>query len=185
VELARAASQPVVDEVVAALGPAVAGLDEETLEDVVLRLLGSTATTVATAESATAGDISARLARVPGASLGLLGGTAVYATEAKHLVLGIDEDLLEAHGPVSAEVTLALASAVRERFGSDWGLAVTGCAGPTEQNGRPVGEVFWALAHPDGHVEVHERILPGDRAQIIARLGTAALDLLRRRLLER
>jgi nicotinamide-nucleotide amidase len=185
VELARAASQPVVEEVVAALGPAVAGLDEETLEDVVLRLLGSTSTTVATAESATAGDISARLGRVPGASLGLLGGTAVYATEAKHRVLGIDEDLLEAHGPVSAEVTLALASAVRERFGSDWGLAVTGCAGPTEQNGRPVGEVFWALAHPDGHVEVHERILPGDRAQIIARLGTAALDLLRRRLLER
>jgi nicotinamide-nucleotide amidase len=185
VETARAASQPVVDEVVATLGSSVAGLDEETLEDVVLRLLGSTGTTLATAESATAGDISARLGRVPGASLGLLGGVSVYATEAKHLLLGIDPALLEDPGPVSAEVTVELARSVRERFGSDWGLAVTGCAGPAQQNGREVGDVFWALAHPDGEVEVHERRLPGDRGQVIARLGTAALDLLRRRLLER
>jgi nicotinamide-nucleotide amidase len=185
VETARTASQPVVEEVVAALGSSVAGLDEETLEDVVLRLLGSTGTTLATAESATAGDISARLGRVPGASLGLLGGVSVYATEAKHLLLGIDPALLEDPGPVSAEVTIALARSVRERFGSDWGLAVTGCAGPAQQNGREIGDVFWALAHPDGEVEVHERRLPGDRGQVIARLGTVALDLLRRRLLER
>jgi nicotinamide-nucleotide amidase len=185
VETARTASQPVVDEVVATLGSSVAGLDEETLEDVVLRLLGSTGTTLATAESATAGDISARLGRVPGASLGLLGGVSVYATEAKHRLLGIDPALLEDPGPVSAEVTIALARSVRERFGSDWGLAVTGCAGPAQQNGREIGDVFWALAHPDGEVEVHERRLPGDRGQVIARLGTVALDLLRRRLLER
>lgn len=181
---ARAASQPLVEEVTEALGSCVAGIDEEALEDVVVRLLGATGTSVATAESATAGGISARLARVPGASHGLLGGVAVYETAAKHRVLGVDAALLETHGPVSEPVTEALARATRERFGADWGVAVTGVAGPTEQNGLPVGTCFWALAHPDGRTEVHGRRIPGDRAEVQARLGTAALDLLRRRLVE-
>ncbi len=183
-EMARADSQPLLEEVVEALGSAVAGLDEETLEDVVVRLLGATGTTASTAESATAGGISARLARVPGASHGLLGGVAVYDTEAKHRLLGVSQELLEEHGPVSGPVTDALARATRERFGADWGLAVTGVAGPGTQNGLDIGTCFWALTHPDGHTEVHHRRLPGDRGQVIARLGTAALDLLRRRLLE-
>ena len=183
-ESAREVSQPVVDEVLSALGSCVAGIDEETLEDVVLRLLGSTGTTVATAESATGGGISARLAAVPGASLGLLGGVATYATEAKHRLLGVPTELLDDPGPVSAEVTKELALRTRERFGSDWGIGVTGSAGPTEQNGQPVGTCFWALAHPNGEVEVHERIIPGDREQVMARLGSSALDLLRLRLLE-
>jgi nicotinamide-nucleotide amidase len=181
---AREDSQPLVEEVVAALGGAVAGLDDEGLEDVVLRLLGDREETVATAESATAGDIAARLGRVPGASHGLHGGIAVYATEVKRDVLGVDPELLDEHGPVSAEVTTELARLARERFRTDWGIGVTGCAGPEPQNGQPVGTAFWALAHPDGHVEVHGRRIPGDRAAVIARLGSAALDLLRRRLLE-
>jgi nicotinamide-nucleotide amidase len=181
---ARENSQPLVEEVVAALGGAVAGLDDEGLEDVVLRLLGDREETVSTAESATAGDIAARLGRVPGASHGLHGGIAVYATEVKRDVLGVDPELLDEHGPVSAEVTTELARLARERFRTDWGIGVTGCAGPEPQNGQPVGTAFWALAHPDGHVEVHGRRIPGDRAAVIARLGSAALDLLRRRLLE-
>lgn len=183
-DTARANSQPLVEEVVGELGSSVAGIDEETLEDVLVRLLGATGTTVATAESATAGGISARVARVPGASHGLLGGVAVYDTSAKHLLLGVDQDLLDEHGPVSGPVTDALARATRERFGADWGLAVTGVAGPASQNGLPIGTCFWALTHPDGHTEVHNRRIPGDRQQVMARLGTVALDLLRRRLLE-
>jgi nicotinamide-nucleotide amidase len=182
---ARRNSQPLVEEVVGALGSAVAGIDEESLEDVLVRLLGATGTTMATAESATAGGISARVARVPGASHGLLGGVAVYDTDAKHRLLGVDQDLLDEHGPVSGPVTDALARATRERFGADWGLAVTGVAGPASQNGLPIGTCFWALTHPDGHTEVHGRRLPGDREQVMSRLGTAGLDLLRRRLLER
>jgi nicotinamide-nucleotide amidase len=184
-DLARERSQPLVEEVVGVLGGAVAGIDDESLEDVVVRLLGSTGTTVATAESATSGDIAARLARVPGASHGLLGGVAVYATDAKHDLLGIDHDLLEDPGPVSGPVTEALARATRERFGADWGLAVTGVAGPASQNGLPIGTCYWALTDPEGRTEVHHRRLPGDRGQVIARLGTAGIDLLRRRLLER
>jgi nicotinamide-nucleotide amidase len=182
---ARRNSQPLVEEVVGALGSAVAGIDEESLEDVLVRLLGATGTTLATAESATAGGISARVARVPGASHGLLGGVAVYDTDAKHRLLGVDQDLLDEHGPVSGPVTDALARATRERFGADWGLAVTGVAGPASQNGLPIGTCFWALTHPDGRTEVHGRRLPGDREQVMSRLGTAGLDLLRRRLLER
>jgi nicotinamide-nucleotide amidase len=185
-DAARAASQPVVDAVVAALGTGVAGVDDESLEATVLRLLDQSATTMATAESATAGDICARLGRIPGAAAhGLIGGCAVYATEAKLRFLDVPGTVVEQHGPVSAEVTQALAAAVRVHAEADWGLAVTGAAGPEPAGDVAVGTCFWGLAHPDGHVEVHGRRIPGDREQVIARLGSVALDLLRRRLLER
>ncbi len=183
-DAARADSQPLVDEVVAALGPAVAGIDDEGLEEVVLRLLRAAGQTVASAESATAGAVAARLGRVPGASDALIGGVVVYATRTKQDVLGVDAEVLARHGSVSAEVTEALAVAARARFATDWGLAVTGVAGPASQGDLPVGTAFWALAGPDGASEVHGRRIPGDREQVIARIGTAALDLLRRRLLE-
>jgi nicotinamide-nucleotide amidase len=181
---ARLASQPVVDEVSGALGDAVVGVDDDSLEQVVLRLLTTAGQTIATAESATAGDVAARLGRVPGASSALIGGVVVYATDAKHGLLDVPADLRAEHGPVSGPVTEAWAAAVGRRTGADWGIAVTGVAGPTTVGDVPVGSCFWALAHPDGHVEVHGRRVPGDREQVIARLGSAALDLLRRRLLE-
>jgi nicotinamide-nucleotide amidase len=183
-DAAREASQPVLEEVIGALGGAVAGIDDEQLEDTVLRLLGDVDQTVATAESATAGDIAARLGKVPGASHGLVGGVAVYATDAKRELLGVDPDVLDEHGPVSEQTTRELARGAKERFGADWGIGVTGVAGPGTQNGLEVGTAFWALARPDGEVEVHGRQIPGDRELVIARLGSAALDLLRRRLQE-
>ncbi len=181
---ARVASQPVVDEVVAALGTAVVGVDDDTLEQVVLRLLIAAGQTLATAESATAGDIAARLGRIPGASAVFIGGVVVYATGAKQDLLDVPAALLDEHGPVSAEVTEALVQSVQARSGADWAVAVTGVAGPDPVDELPVGSCFWALAHPDGHVEVHGRRVPGDRVQVIARLGSAALDLVRRRLLD-
>ena len=183
-DVAREESQPVVERVIDALGSAVAGIDAEGLEDTVLRLLGDRGETVATAESATAGQIAARLGEVPGASLGLVGGMAAYATEVKRDVLGVDATVLEEHGPVAEATTGELARRAQAMFGADWGIGVTGVAGPTPQNDQPVGTAFWALAHPDGTVEIHGRQLPGSRPQVIARLGSAALDLLRRRLSE-
>ncbi len=183
-EAARAASQPLVDEVVARIGVAAVGVDDDRLEDVVLQRLQAAGQTVATAESATGGDISARLARVPGASASLVGGLVVYTFPAKRELLGDRAELVAQHGEVSAEVTEALASAARVRTGADWGIGVTGVAGPSTVGDLPVGTCFWALAHPDGHVEVHSRRIPGDRGQVIARLGSAAIDLLRRRLVE-
>lgn len=181
---AATASQPLVDEVAEALGGAVTGVDDEELEEVVLRMLTERGSTVATAESATGGDIAARLARVPGASKALQGGVAVYASQAKREVMAVPSALLDEFGPVSAEVTEVLAAAARDRFSASYGIAVTGVAGPSDAEGLPAGSCFWALAHPDGHVEVHGRRIPGDRRQVILRLGTTALDLLRRRLAE-
>jgi nicotinamide-nucleotide amidase len=179
---ALARSEPLVERLSAALGGAVVGVDDDDLETVVLRLLRARGRTLATAESATAGDIAARLARVPGASDALVGGAVVYTARAKQEVLGLPASLLEAHGTVSEETTRALAAAAQQRFRSDHALAVTGVAGPSEVDGLAVGTAFWALAHPDGQVEVHGRRIPGDRQQVIARLGSAALDLLRVRL---
>lgn len=177
-----AASQPLVEEVAAALDGAVVGVDDEDLETVVLRLLRDRGRTLATAESATAGDIAARLGRVPGASDALAGGVVAYSARAKREALGLPASLLAEHGTVSEATTRALAQAVQQRFGVDHALAVTGVAGPDSVEGLAVGTSFWALAHPDGEVEVHGRRIPGDRRQVIARLGSAALDLLRIRL---
>ncbi|MFO7778908.1 MAG: CinA family nicotinamide mononucleotide deamidase-related protein [Nitriliruptoraceae bacterium] len=181
-EAALARSEPLVQRLTSALGGAVVGVDDEDLETVVLRLLRARGRTLATAESATAGDIAARLARVPGASDALVGGVVVYTAGAKRDVLGLPASLLQTHGTVSEETTRALAAAAQQRFHSDHALAVTGVAGPSGVEGLPVGTAYWALAHPDGEVEVHGRRIPGDRQQVIARLGSAALDLLRLRL---
>lgn len=179
---ARARSQPVVDEVRRLLGPAVAGVDTTSIEQALAELLRARDQTVAFAESATAGGISARMARVPGASDVLRGGVAVYATDAKRDVLGIDQTLLDEHGPVSEAVTRELAVRVRELFTSDWGVAVTGVAGPGTQDGLDIGTVVWAVAGPDGEVTVRRGRFTGDREAIQRRLGSAALEALRRRL---
>ena len=181
-EAVLSASEPLVDQLRTALDGAVVGVDDEDLETVVVRLLSDRGATLATAESATAGDIAARLGRVPGASAALVGGVVAYTGRAKQEVLGLPASLLEEHGTVSEATVRALAQAVQQRLGVAYALAVTGVAGPSSVEGLPVGTCFWALAHPDGEVEVHGRRIPGDRRQVIARLGSAALDLLRIRL---
>jgi nicotinamide-nucleotide amidase len=180
---AMAASQPWVDQVLQRLGPVVAGVDAGTVEQAVLDLLRASAWTLAVAESATAGMVCSRLAEHPGTSGVLKGGLVVYATDSKVRVAGLDQQLLDDHPPVSGPVTRALARAVREQFGADYGLATTGVAGPEPQDGVPVGTVFWAVAGPDGEVDDGGREFVGDREAIRGRLGTAALELLRRRLL--
>lgn len=181
-EEARERTEPLVAEIRTALGRAVIGVDHDSIEQLIADALSDAEQTVAFAESATAGGISARMAEVPGASAVMKGGVVVYATEAKVEVLGVDEDLIEEHTPVSEEVTEAMAVRVRELFGSDWGVAVTGVAGPGTQGGKPVGTCVWAVAGPDGHVTVKSGEFPGIRTSIQKRLGSAALETLRRRL---
>lgn len=174
--------QPHLDNVVTALGPTVAGLDDMTGESVVVAALRERGLTVAVAESATAGMVTARLASVPGASAVLRGGVVVYATDTKTLLADVPAAMLEQHPPVSAEVTAALAEGVRRRLGADIGLATTGVAGPDEQDGVAVGTCFWAVATASDTV-VKGRQIPGDREAVRGRLATASLDLLRRHLL--
>lgn len=179
---ARARTLPALADVLAELGVDAVGVDEDDLETTVVRLLTGRGQRVATAESATAGAIAARIGAVPGASAVLLGGLVAYDVSAKVSLAGIDADELARAGTVSAATTEALARAARTRTGADWGIGVTAVAGPSAVDDLPVGTAFWALAGPDGGCEVHERLITGDRATVVTRLGSAALDLLRRRL---
>ena len=165
----------------AALGPAVYGVDDETLPGAVGRQLAARGATVAVAESLTGGRLAAAFTETPGASSYFRGGAVVYATDSKASVLGVDEELLRTDGAVSARTAAALATGVRELFGATWGLATTGVAGPEEQEGKPVGTLHLGLAGPDGPITRSLR-LPGDRPRIQSFAVVQALDLLRRTL---
>lgn len=147
------------------------------------RLLARRGGTVAVAESLTGGLLGAALTDMPGSSATFRGGVVAYATDLKETLVGVPGPLLEAEGPVSAQVAAAMAAGVRDRLGATYGVAVTGVAGPDPQNGHPPGTVFVAVAGPaDGRV--HELALPGDRAQIRAAVVRAALEMLREALSE-
>jgi nicotinamide-nucleotide amidase len=166
-------------ELRAVLGDTVFGTDEDTMESVVGGLLLEAGLTLGVAESLTGGLIGARLTDVPGASAWFRGSVVSYATDVKHALLGVPD------GPVvSAPAAEAMAIGAMEALGANVGLAVTGVAGPTEQDGVQVGTVYCAV-HMDGAASVAELHLPGDRERVRWYSTISALDLLRRRLLKR
>jgi nicotinamide-nucleotide amidase len=119
--------------------------------------------TVAVAESLTGGLVAAALTAVPGASVVFRGSLTAYATDIKGSLLGVDWDLLAAEGAVHPEVAVQMSIGVRGMMGADVGLATTGVAGPTRQDGRPVGLVYVAVCDYDGAVMVTECRFSGDR----------------------
>jgi nicotinamide-nucleotide amidase len=164
-------------EVRADLGQLVFGVDDDTMESVLLQRLRELGWSLGLAESLTGGLVSARLVGVPGASDVLRGAVVSYATDVKH-------DLLEVPpGPVvSEEAAVAMAVGAQRVLGADVGLSLTGVAGPTEQDGMPVGTLFVGLAVPGSVPEVVQLRLPGAR-EIMRQLSViSALDALRRRL---
>ena len=165
------------------LGNAVFSFAGETMEEVVGLKLSVAGYTVSVAESCTGGLIAQRLTEVPGSSKYFIEGVVAYANDAKTRTLGVEPMLLLQHGAVSAPVAEAMAEGIRKRAGTDFGLSVTGIAGPgggTEE--KPVGLVYIALA--DDVKTEHRKIqLPGDRQLIRWRASQAALDMLRRRLI--
>lgn len=184
VAAARAAADPVVDEVVALLGDAVTGLDDEEVEHAIGRLLGRRGWTLAVAESVTGGGVGARLITVPGASAWFTGGVIVYATDAKPVLAGVARAVLDEHGPVSEATASALADGVRGRLGSDVGLGVVGVAGPTTQGGRPVGTVCLGVALPSAPTWARTvELPPRSRVEVQQSATGVALESLRRRLL--
>ena len=165
------------------LGDAVFAFRGETMEEVVGLRLAVGGFTLAVAESCTGGLIAHRLTEVPGSSTYFMEGVVTYSNGAKTRLLGVPAELIEARGAVSAEVAEAMAEGVKLRAGTDFGLAVTGVAGPgggTPE--KPVGLVYVALAD-DAHTEHRRLMLPGDRHLIRWRASQFALDLLRRRLI--
>ncbi|MEJ0088327.1 MAG: competence/damage-inducible protein A [Limisphaerales bacterium] len=164
------------------LGENIFGFDDDEIENVVVRLLTERKKTLALAESCTGGLIASRITDVPGASEVFPGGVVSYANSAKEKFLGVAVQTLRQHGAVSGAVACEMALGVRERFGADFALAVTGIAGPgggTPE--KPVGTVFIALATAAG-VEVKQFLNVWERAIFKQVTATQALEMLRRRL---
>lgn len=167
------------------LGPAVYGVDEQSLESVIGERLVKKRWTLAVAESCTGGLVSNRLTDVPGSSRYLIGSVVAYHNRVKHDVLGVKKALLAAHGAVSEPAARAMAEGVRRRFGADIGMAITGIAGPGGgTKTKPVGLVYLAVADRRG-VAAQQRLFHGDRLAIKGQAAQAALDVLRRFLLRR
>jgi nicotinamide-nucleotide amidase len=134
--------------------------------------------TVAAAESLTGGLISVLLTEMAGTTVTFRGGLVVYATDVKHSLAGVNDQQLAEHGPVHSVIAKELACQARQKLNADYGIGVTGVAGPGEQDGHPVGEVFIAIAS-DTAVEVKRYGFDGTRGDIRMATTAAALsDLL-------
>ncbi|MEE2769285.1 MAG: competence/damage-inducible protein A [Actinomycetota bacterium] len=162
-----------------AVGRYVFGLDEETMEAVVLKELTAQGLTLAVVESLTGGLIGARLTDVPGASRAFRGSVVAYDADVKRSLLEIPD------GPAVGEAAVrAMAEAACRILGADVSLAVTGVAGPEPQDGQPPGTV-WMATSVDGVVETLQVTFPADRAQVRQFTVITVLNLLRIRLLAR
>jgi len=121
-------------------GDSIWGVDDDTLEGVIGALLTEKELTLATMESCTGGMLASTITDVPGSSAYFKGGLVTYASQSK-VDSGVDSSVIEKYGVISAETALAMASAVRDRFGTDIGIGITGVAGPDEMEGKPAGTV--------------------------------------------
>ena len=167
------------------LGEAIFSSDDESLEEIIGRLLVESGSSLAVAESCTAGMVGAQITRVPGSSGYFLGGVQCYSNAAKIKFCGVPEELLRKHGAVSAEVAEALANGVRTAFQSAIGLSVTGIAGPEGGTPeKPVGMIYVGISDSQRSLNFH-RILPGSREAIRERACFFALSCLRKALLSR
>lgn len=166
-----------------ALGTAVYGADDDTLDGVVVGLLRERGATVCTAESLTGGLLAAELTRSPGASDVFVGSVVAYAAAAKSSLLGVPESVLASAGAVSAECAAAMAEGARERLGATYALSLTGVAGPGPHDGIPAGTVHVGLSGPAGTVTRALR-LPGERPLVRSYSVVAALNVLRLHLVE-
>lgn len=176
-----AAARAVLDaweaEVRAVVGEHVFGVDDDTMESVVLQLLRDRGWSLGVAESVTGGLVSGRITAVAGASDVFRGGIVSYSSDVKFDLLGVDR------GPVVTEEAAAqMADGARRVLGADAALALTGVAGPDQQDGRPVGTLCVAVVTPAGSATFTLR-MPGQREQMRQMSVISSLDLLRRHLL--
>ena len=172
-------------ELAEVLGTNLVSTDGSPLEGVVGRLLMQRESAVAVAESCTGGLIASRLTDIPGSSAYVHSGWVVYSNEAKTQLLGVDPQLIADHGAVSEPVAEALAVGARQRAGVEYALGVTGIAGPGGgSTDKPVGTVYIALVSPNAVPRVRRLRLPGERERVKYQASQAALDMLRRVLLQ-
>ncbi len=164
------------------LGDLVFGCDEQTLAEVVGAQLASQGKTVATAESCTGGLLAGMLTEVPGASQYFIQGWVTYTNQSKMRQLGVPRRCIDAHGAVSEQVARAMAAGARRTAGTDFGIGITGIAGPaggTEQ--KPVGLVYIGVDSASG-VSCEKHVFSHGRSAVRLRSVLTALNLLRRNL---
>jgi len=180
------ALEPAEAAILEALGDRLVSRQGEEIEEWIVRRLIHLSRTVATAESCTGGLLAHRLTNVPGASGVFRHGFVTYANEAKISDLGVGAELLAAHGAVSREVASAMAGCALRKGSADYALALTGIAGPGGGTAaKPVGLVFIALASSTGETVCREARFATDRGTFKQLATQAALDMLRRAVLDK
>jgi nicotinamide-nucleotide amidase len=172
------------DQIIRAeLGDSIFTASDETLEEVLVKMLTKKKQTLATAESCTGGLLANRITNVPGASAVLLAGYVVYANEAKTDLLEVDPKLIKEHGAVSEEVARSMADGARKRARSTYALATTGVAGPGGgSEGKPVGTVYIAVAD-DNDTKIKKLFFPSDRETFKQLAAQAGFEMLRQQLI--
>jgi nicotinamide-nucleotide amidase len=178
---ARELLEPLVRVVVGRLGEVVFSVEDESLEEVVLRLLRRQGLTLACAESLTGGSVSARLTSVPGASASFAGAVVAYTERAKRDLLGVSQATIDGPGVVSEACAREMAEGARRVLAADVGLSLTGVAGPDPHGGKEPGTVWIAL---DARSRTYARgfSVRGERDRVIRWSQQGALDLVRRHL---
>ncbi|MGB8700093.1 MAG: competence/damage-inducible protein A [Thermosynechococcaceae cyanobacterium] len=187
----RAASQSEADSMLTAVEEQIQALcgldyygkDEDSLASVVGRLLRSRGQTVAVAESCTGGGLGHKITAIPGSSTFFWGGIIAYDNRVKLQLLQVPPETLDVQGAVSAAVAEAMALGVKTLMGTDWGISITGIAGPGGGNEtKPVGLVYIGLAGPEGLLTHREDRIGAQRGRDWIRDVSAsnALDFLRR-----
>ncbi len=155
----------------------------EPMEKVVGDLLKKRGFTLSVAESCTGGLISARLVNIPGSSEYFLGGVVVYSNELKRKLLGVKEETLEKFGAVSSQTCGEMLVGLRERFGSDSGIAVTGIAGPGGSERKPEGLTYIGVYLKDEEV-IEENLFEGSRNEKRLKASQRSFEILRKMLLK-
>lgn len=182
---AQALIAPVEQELRTILGDDCYGTDTDTLSSVVGQQLIARQESLAVAESCTAGGLGHLITTTPGSSSYFLGGVMSYSNAIKEKLLHVKATDLMTHGAVSHPVARQMAAGVRDRFGSDWGLSITGIAGPDgDTPEKPIGLVYIGIAGPNHYLDSREYRLSAYRGREWVRWLSActALDQLRRQM---
>jgi nicotinamide-nucleotide amidase len=184
-DAANALIEPIAEEIKQIAGIAYYGTDQDTLASVVGELLRAKGQTLSVAESCTGGGLGQMLTDIPGSSDYFIGGIISYADRVKIDLLGVNPDDLAAEGAVSEIVARQMAVGVKTKLGTDWGVSITGIAGPDGgTQSKPVGLVYIGIADPDGGVTGVKYQLASQRErQLIRRMSASqVLNLLRRQI---
>ena len=159
------------------------GENEESLEMVIGKLLKSKNKTVSTAESCTGGEIAHLLTSVPGSSEYYKGSVIAYADSVKIQLLGVQKNTIEKHGAVSEHTVKEMAIGARNLFNTDYAAATSGIAGPNGgTEAKPVGTV-WIAVSSEKETICEKRVFGNDRIGNIRRFSLAALNLLRKEII--